>query len=285
MYTRSDIHYYSDGDFEMVAENIVFRVHKTILFYASAFFETMFSNVRPTESDMSTDPFPVPRLYLPNEKAANLEKLLTFLYPNTYFEISWDDVSDFLYLADKYLIEKLRKACEAFLCRGFYDEPLQALKLAEQYRIASVYKESSKLVLNNFEHFFHNAAETSIISPLTIIKLKVSRQEYIEGLNRLYSRTVDREFPPLSSEHLRSKFEECVKDICTFPIPNPSDVWSQLHGVDCSRHFECREELRRLKGFIHEKIVEFFGEYETLAARKSMNVDDIAYYPFIELGE
>lgn len=293
---RSEIHFYDDGDVELTAENITFRVHKNILVLSSQFFNGMFISAKPSDDDLvvsSTTGKTIPRIYLRDDAAPDVEKLLSFLYPNTFFEISWDDVGSLLRLADKYIVETLTSACVAFLKRSYQEEPLQALKLSEVYRISSVYKESSKLVLDNFEQFFYEPKNLVGLSRTTQNKLKVQRQQYVEGLNKLYCVTVDRQFPPLATEHLRSLFEECVKDICTFPFQSPSYSWMKLHQVDCSRHFECREELRRLKPFINERIATYFGEYEPLAWSRTpppsaspppANTPE-ARYPFIELRD
>ncbi|RHZ46045.1 hypothetical protein Glove_637g13 [Diversispora epigaea] len=291
---RSEIHFYDDGDVELTAENITFRIHKNILALSSQAFSGMFMSAKPTDEDLiisSTTGKSIPRIELRDDAAPDIEKLLSFLYPNTFFEISWDDVASLLRLADKYIVETLTSACVAFLKRSYQEEPLQALKLSEVYRISTVYKESSKLVLDNFEQFFYEPKNLIGLSRNTINKLKVSRQQYVEGLNKLYCVTVDRRFPPLATEHLRSKFEECVKDICTFPFQVPSYSWMKLHQVDCSKHFECREELRRLKPFINERITTFFGDYEPLAWSRSQpsntpppNTPE-ARYPFIELRD
>ncbi|CAG8533866.1 22880_t:CDS:1 [Racocetra persica] len=286
---NSEIHFYKDGDIELLVEKIIFRVHKNILTLSSQFFNGMYQSATPSIEDLtaiSNTGVSIPRVELRGDAAPDVEKLLSFLYPNTYFEISWRDVANLLRLADKYIVETLTTACVAFLKRSYQEEPLQALKLAETYQISSVYKESSKLVLDDFEKFFYEPRNLEGLSRSTQKKLKVQRQQYVEGLNKLYCVTVDRRFPPLTAEHLRTKFEECIKDICTFPFHSPSYAWMKLHQVDCSKHFECREELRRLKPFIHEKIASFFGgEYETLAwTIKAPNFTDLSY-PFIELRD
>ncbi|RIA92199.1 hypothetical protein C1645_765649 [Glomus cerebriforme] len=288
MVIKSEIHFYGDGDCELIAENLLFRVHKNILVLSSAFFNGMFSAAQPSRDELITisqTGRTVARIEL-RDAAKDIEQLLSFLYPNTFFEISWEDVENLLRLADKYIVETLTSACVAFLKRSYQDEPLRALKLAETYSIATVYKESSKLVLDRFEHFFYDSSNLDQLSKQTQKKLKVSRQQYVEGLNKIFCVTVDRRFPPLATDHLRTKFEECVKDICAFPFQTPSYSWMKLHQVDCNRHFECREELRRLKPFINEKIVAIFGcKYEPLAwARSSFDANDPCY-PFIELRD
>ncbi|CAB4378345.1 hypothetical protein RhiirA5_396896 [Rhizophagus irregularis] len=288
MAIKSEIHFYGDGDCELVAENLLFRVHKNILVLSSAFFNGMFSAAQPSRDELITisqTGRTVARIEL-RDAANDIEKLLSFLYPNTFFEISWEDVENLLRLADKYIVETLTSACVAFLKRSYQDEPLRSLKLAETYSIATVYKESSKLVLDGFEHFFYDSNNLDKLSKQTQKKLKVSRQQYVEGLNKIFCVTVDRRFPPLATDHLRTKFEECVKDICTFPYQSPSYSWMKLHQVDCTRHFECREELRRLKTFIHEKIIAIFGcKYEPLAWARSTFDTTEPCYPFIELRD
>ncbi|CAG8511769.1 11785_t:CDS:1 [Acaulospora morrowiae] len=288
---KSETHFYSDGDVELVAEKITFRVHRNILELSSQFFKEMFMSAKPSAEDLvviSSTGKTIPRIDLRDDSAQDFEKLLSFLYPNTFYEIGWDNVSSLLRLADKYIVESLTSACVAFLKRSYQEEPLQALKLAEFYHISSVYKESSKLVLDNFEQLFYEPKNLQGLSRTTQKKLKLQRQQYVEGLNKLYCVTVDRRFPPLTAEHLRSNFEECVKDICTFPFQPPSYAWMKLHQVDCSKHFECREELRRLKPFINEKISTFFGgEYEPLACSRNPSSASTPenFYPFIELRD
>ncbi|CAG8746758.1 3616_t:CDS:1, partial [Ambispora leptoticha] len=286
MTQKSSLHFYEEGDCELIAETTCFRIHKNIIALSSMVFKDLFASVSPTFDDMNIDQQTgrlIPRIPLTDESASNIEMLLSFLYPNTFFEIDWNSVADLLHLADKYIIDTLTAACVAFLKRSFHEHPMTTLQLAEKYRIAQLYKEASKLVLNSFDHIFYDPRRLQGLSKSTETKLKVQRQEYVEGLNKIYCVTVDRQFPPLQADHLRSKFEECVKDVCTFPLPAPSETWRKLHRVDCSRHFECREELRRLKPFISEKIIMMFGRYEPLLWKKSSYDDDDLYYPFIEL--
>ncbi|CAH1761861.1 14632_t:CDS:1 [Entrophospora sp. SA101] len=295
---KNEQHFYQDGDCELKVENILFRVHKNILVLSSAFFSGMFSTAQPSKDELITvgggssgnSLSTIVRIDLRDDASDDIEKLLSFLYPNTFFEISWADVANLLRLADKYIVDTLNSGCVSFLKRSYEDEPLKALKLAEIYMIDSVYKESSKLVIDKFEQFFYDGPVLNNnlqgLSRRTQLKLQVQRQQYIEGLNKLFCDTVDRRFPPLATEHLRTKFEECVKDICTFPFQSPSYSWSLLHQVDCSRHFECREELKRLKPFISAKISNYFGcEYETLAWNKSVSKESELHYPFIELRD
>lgn len=290
MFRRSDAHFHDKGDIELIVEGVTFRVHREYLAMGSRFFMGKLTSARPSSDDEMGEEVStrtsVPRMRLTDVSAQHIEKMLSFLYPEHFIEIDWDDVADMLRLAKLYQIEKLRLACEAFLRRSYREEPLRALALAERYGIQDVYKESSKLVLNDFEHLFYDVAAdgSKELSRDTQVKLKVSRQEYVEGLNKLYSVTVDRQFPPLSSEHLRTLFEKCVKDLCTFPLPRPAETWRQLHQVDCPTHFECREELRRLKSSIHEKITALFGQYEPIAWQRSRSSPDPnLYYPYIEL--
>ncbi|CAI2170473.1 10683_t:CDS:1 [Funneliformis geosporum] len=290
MLIKSEVHFYDDGDCELVVGNLIFRVHKIILVLSSAFFNGMFSTAQPSKDELITisqTGRTVARIELRDDAAKDIEKLLSFIYPNIFFEISWEDVENLLRLADKYIVETLTSACVAFLKRSYQEEPLQALKLAETYSISTVYKESSKLVLDKFEHFVYDSNNLEQLSNQTQKKLKVSRQQYVEGLNKIFCVTVDRRFPPLATDHLRTKFEECVKDICTFPFQSPSYSWMKLHQVDCNRHFECREELRRLKPFINEKIIAFFGcKYESLAWSRSPSFETTEpCYPFIELRD
>ncbi|CAG8649110.1 4490_t:CDS:2, partial [Racocetra fulgida] len=180
----AEIHFYKDGDIELLVEKIVFRVHKNILTLSSQFFNGMYQSATPSIEDLtaiSNTGVSIPRVELRGDAAPDVEKLLSFLYPNTYFEISWRDVANLLRLADKYIVETLTTACVAFLKRSYQEEPLQALKLAETYQIASVYKESSKLVLDDFEKFFYEPRNLEGLSRSTQKKLKVQRQQYVEG--------------------------------------------------------------------------------------------------------
>ncbi|KAG9299414.1 hypothetical protein G9A89_009366 [Geosiphon pyriformis] len=288
---RSSVHFYEDGDCELIAETTVFRIHKNIISLSSIVFKDLFQSARPTSDDLTYDfqtGRSIPKIPLTDESMINIEMLLSFLYPNTFFEIDWEQVASLLYLADKYMIDTLTSACVSFLKRSFHEQPMNALKLAETYGLAPLYKESSKLVLDSFDHIFYDPRMLNGLSKETVTKLKCSRQEYVEGLNKIYCVTVDRQFPgpSLLNEHLRTKFEECVKDICAFPLPSPSDSWRKLNQVDCSRHFECREELRRLRPFIREKVVMMFGRYEPLQWKNSRNsYDEDTCYPFIELAD
>src|ERR1051325_6424802 len=105
MSTKSEIHFHDDGDCELVAETSLFRVHKMILVLSSAFFNGMFSTAKPSKDELITisqsgnlTERTVPRIEL-RDSSKDVEKLLSFLYPNTFFEISWEDVENLLRLA------------------------------------------------------------------------------------------------------------------------------------------------------------------------------------------
>ncbi|CAG8618394.1 6045_t:CDS:2 [Ambispora gerdemannii] len=138
------IHYYEDGDIEIIIDNTLFRIHKPYLHnplsdeYAENFA---------IQQEQQINCLQIP---LPNESADDFAILLSFLYPHIYFQISWENVGILLRLADKYFIPTVTKWCFKFIEENFQHRPLTSLVFADEYLSESIYRESSKLIIDDF---------------------------------------------------------------------------------------------------------------------------------------
>uniref|UniRef100_U9UVB0 Uncharacterized protein n=1 Tax=Rhizophagus irregularis (strain DAOM 181602 / DAOM 197198 / MUCL 43194) TaxID=747089 RepID=U9UVB0_RHIID len=67
----------------------------------------------------------------------------------------FNNVERLLRISDKFVIESLIIACKKFLEDNYRRNPMLPFLLADTYNFKSLYKESSKLILNNYQNFIH----------------------------------------------------------------------------------------------------------------------------------
>ncbi|RGB39148.1 BTB/POZ domain-containing protein [Rhizophagus diaphanus] len=138
-------HTYPNRDILIVVENVSFKVHKIILSLASAVFKDMIDHACEEE---------IPILVIEHENAQDFNDLLSFIYPHIYAPNTWNNVERLLGISDKFVIESLIIACKKFL-EDNYRSPMLTFLLADTYNFKSLYKESSKLILSNYQDFIH----------------------------------------------------------------------------------------------------------------------------------
>lgn len=97
----------------------------------------------------------IPILVIEQENARDFNDLLSFIYPHIYAPNTWNNVERLLRISDKFVIESLIIACKKFLEDNYRRNPMLTFLLADTYNFKSLYKESSKLILNNYQNFIH----------------------------------------------------------------------------------------------------------------------------------
>ncbi|PKK76153.1 hypothetical protein RhiirC2_734967 [Rhizophagus irregularis] len=253
---QSTVHYYEDGDILVTVQHTVFRLHQNFLAMASRVFEDMFAYA--TKSDINNDNNNnVSCLTLTDTSAAAFENLLTFLYPRKYIRINWENVASFLEIGDKYEIVVVIGASEEFLQCHYMENPLIAFALADQYDFKFVYKESSKLVLNNLPRF-----KTS------------------PDFHKLSYRAHNCSYSVTHGEYIQRIFAERIKSVQGFPVVSPTNLYEIFFKFeeDDDRFDNCQK--RFLKTYLPGIFSSHFGNFEPLNNDK--NKHNVEHYPYLE---
>ncbi|CAG8507372.1 4272_t:CDS:2 [Diversispora eburnea] len=153
---------------------------------ASKVFQDMFDCATPSsQNDYNNNNGiydKIPELTLEGESTAlTFEDVLSFIYPNTFIPIGWNNVSEFLRIADKYMMDSVLSASKTFLEREFRKKPLYALYLADIYLFREIYKESTKLVFEKFPDY----KRTNLFQELSIITRSKLINQYTKYTNAL----------------------------------------------------------------------------------------------------
>jgi len=281
MSKRSTVHYYEDGDILVTVNDTIFRIHRNFLAMASRVFEDMFACT--TSFEVNSD---ISCITLTDTSAAVFENLLTFIYPKKYVRISWQNVASFLEIGDKYEIIVVIGASEEFLEFHFAENPLLAFSLADQYGFKYVYKESSKLVLDDLPKFkplqdFQNLSYKAVSSLLS------KHFDYILSIGKLSELDVEQDYRHSCSHcvtHgyiIQNNFTEKKKSVQSFPIISPSKLYEIFFKFEvCENHFdECQKSF--LKNFFPRVFSFHFGKFEPLYSEKDK--PDAEKYLYLEL--
>jgi hypothetical protein len=170
--------YVEGGDILLRSKDKTFLVHKLILSLSSEFFKNLiesFETSKPSTNEnvkiikLNTI-IPSHEIYVNGETPELIEGMLSFIYPNKCFTITWDNISDFLRISDKFAIKKLKQNCKDMLLKDFQYNTLLTIKLAEEYSFQDVYKESSKLILDDFQKYSSHP-QFKLLSKETRLKL------------------------------------------------------------------------------------------------------------------
>ncbi|CAG8690459.1 3108_t:CDS:1 [Funneliformis caledonium] len=202
------IHYYENGgNIFIKAENTIFLLHKSILSLSSEFFEDLFKLSKPSTNEnvniiegtqQSSNTFPT--IEINGETSESIERMLSFIYPNTFVEITWDNVKDFLRISDKFIINKLLKSCSGFLLQHYQENILLSFTLAERYNLGTVFKESSKLLLDDLQKYRSEPIYDEL-SLRTKLKLMDAWYHYTNSLHK-YFKIVSKRAPKQFREFL-----------------------------------------------------------------------------------
>src|SRR4051812_30350780 len=226
---QSKVHYYEDGDILVTVQHTVFRLHRNFLAMASKVFEDMFTYAGSSDvNNMST----MSCITLTDTSATVFENLLTFLYPRNYLRISWENVDKFLEVGDKYEIIVVIGASEEFLECHYAENPFLAFNLADQYGFKFVYKESSKLVLNNLPKF-KSSQDFQKLSYKASSSLLSKHLDYILAIGNLSEVNMHeyRHNCSYSVSHgkvMQKMFSDKVKLVQGFPVISPNKLFEKF---------------------------------------------------------
>ncbi|CAG8625684.1 2684_t:CDS:1 [Acaulospora morrowiae] len=280
MTEKNSIHYYSDtGDVILQAENTHFLVHKLNLSFASEFFNDLFTHGTPgssTEAAVKTDSIvsstetssEIPIIMLNDENAKTIEDVLSFIYPNTFIRITWENVEEMLRLADKFFITKLTKTCESFLENDYNRNYLLSFQLADRYRLRKVFKESSKLVLDGMEEYRYSE-HFQELSINTRMKMLDSGFRYYSGFG-LLEQNNEMKKQLVVVQNTNRYFQDIFKSLNIYPQPRPSAFWEKFKSKI--------GDLEGRNSHISNGVQKFLGKFEPLEI-----ISDGKMYLFIEL--
>ncbi|CAG8837970.1 24581_t:CDS:1 [Gigaspora margarita] len=280
---RSKLHYYSDGDIIIIVGKTTFLLHKTIIGLASKVFQDMFSYASASTNE-------IPEIMLDDESPIIFEELMSYIYPNTHISINWNNVSEFLRIADKYIMESILMAAKAFLEREFRKNPLPALRMAEQHGFKELYKETSKLILEKFLEFKRSQTFNQL-SVITRMSLTAKYDEYTKALSNLskidftsgYLHCKECKSTSEHDKEISEKFESRVRQVQILPLPLPPTppsitrkiLFEAIGNNLCDKQFMDFQLPRKFK--------KQFGSFEPLECKKNKKDQDKKYYLFIEL--
>ncbi|CAI2175048.1 19565_t:CDS:1 [Funneliformis geosporum] len=282
MSKRNTLHYYEDGDILVTVNDTLFRLHRSFLAMASRVFEDMFACSVPSSNNEN-----ISCITLTNISSTVFENLLTFIYPRKYVRISWENIDSLLEIGDKYEITVVIEAAEEFLEIHFAENPLLAFSLADQYGFKYVYKESSKLVLNNLAEF--NASQDfQKLSCKAAASLLSKHLDYILAIGNLSGLDVEQDYKHGCSHSIthgcviHNNFVDKKRSVQSFPVIPPSKLYEILFKFDeCDRKIEdCQR--RFLKSFFPIVFSSHFGVFEPLETEKGKS--NVEKYLFLELN-
>jgi hypothetical protein len=268
-YTKNTVHYYAeDGDIILQVEDTHFLVHKTFLSFASEFFKSLFACATPSPNEIikitkdSSKESSIPVFEIIDEKSNLIEDMLSFIYPNTVLNVGWDNVENLLRLSDKFIIKKLVNSCVIFLQDHFTEKILTAFILADKYLLPTIFKETSKLILDDIIKYECDS-DFKLISKRTQERLAHAHHIYYLELNKFYKLCSAKEY---------------FSFICTFPIPKPSILQNNfintLNSISSYDIYIKQQEYT-------QNFKEYLGKFEQLI-KGPENMGNYCYL-FIEL--
>ncbi|PKY45504.1 hypothetical protein RhiirA4_401320 [Rhizophagus irregularis] len=296
MTQKSSLHYYEDGDILVIVQNVTFRLHKNILSIASKVFQDMFKCAVASREDL-------PTISLTDTSSTIFENLLSYLYPHKFIPITWENIIEFCELADKYEISMVLEAADNFLKTYFQEKPLISLVLADRYRFKYIYKEASKLILDNLL-VYKKEPDFKIISSNTRCALVEKYLDFtlaissFQGLKHQYDYQHACEKEPhlytvcLNKQKTTMLYEEFFNGIHLDPTKSPSTNLN-IFLEYCRRFKKKNEQLNQcgiyfIQNYLIGKVVKylFSGDdkaVDTLESEKDK--EDRKYYLLIELKD
>ncbi|KAG9307547.1 hypothetical protein G9A89_023112 [Geosiphon pyriformis] len=278
-------YYYEDGDVILIVAEKTFKLHRAILADASEVFDDMFKLAQ--ASDVKDK---IPQIPLSGDSAEDMELLFWVLYEPDTVEINWDELHIILNLADKYLFGSVFAWCEQWISVEFHERPIEVLILADKFTLSHLYKESSKLILDDFPAY-RNLSLYKQLSDSTQQKLQSRYQKYCDGILQLKRHFGNRmqidnnehtcQNPNMHRDLIKIYLQFCIWLINEGPEPPaPSNlhrnIYSDIfHLENNSMDSNCdAADLRR-----DETFLEFMGEFEQMVIFDD-KYDD--FYIFIE---
>lgn len=187
--TRSldSAHQHNDGDVLLRVGGHTFKVHSTILRLASPVFAAMFSAPWSENNTPHT-------VELKEDDPRAIAVLLDAVYPSSALQLdNWADIPMLLRVADKYDVSKLKSAIGKHLI-DFDDEirnnPLEALRYAEECGAPFVYSTASRYALGHFPLHVKDP-QFARLSSNTLAKLSRRFAEFTDALTTFEFRLYD----------------------------------------------------------------------------------------------
>ncbi|CAI2176052.1 17888_t:CDS:1 [Funneliformis geosporum] len=277
---KSKIHYYPDGDLIIIVDLRVFCVHKTVLSLASTVFKDMISNASPTPIDDQL----IIEITINDESAKDFEEVLSFIYPSVYITINWDNLVEMFRLSDKFKMQVIFMSAKTFAMEKLQENPLLFLSLSEKYRLKKLFKEASKLIIDDFIEYKEEPSFQKL-SNETILALYKKHHEYVLNLHHLDVEDLKRDYTPTIKCNCvtdeTDKLFKRLKKIKRFETPTPSKTYKILCTISDqeSKGFSCI--INFFNVHLPNRFKEIFGKVESLDSERSN--DNANRYLFIEM--
>ncbi|CAG8556303.1 6270_t:CDS:2 [Rhizophagus irregularis] len=270
MSQKSSLHYYEDGDVILIVQDTAFCLHQNYLSMASKVFRDMFSCAT---SYMADELHELPRINITDTSSLAFENFLSFIYPQKFVSITWDNIEEFCRIGDKYEFSSVLEAAEKFLESHFHENPLLSLILSDRYYFNIVYKESSKLVLNELQKYRQNS-QFLLLSYKTKSAIFERYLDFTISITTIRSLKQRKNFKHHSLCSLTKHDQEINKWYETFfekyEIDYINGTWS-----------EC--DYRFFNDYLAEQFVSHFGNFEPLKYEKSKK-DAEHYIKYIRIN-
>ncbi|GBB90122.1 hypothetical protein RclHR1_00170026 [Rhizophagus clarus] len=178
--------YAEGGDILLRSGNETFLVHKLILSLSSKIFKDLIETSKPStnENVRIVNNYSIDEIYVHGETPELIRGMLSFIYPDKYhITITWDNISDYLRISNKFAIKKLEQGCKEMLLEKIQINTLLTMKFAEEYSFHDIYKESSKLILDDFL-IYSSDSQFKQLSKETRLKLHERWSDYQNELQQ-----------------------------------------------------------------------------------------------------
>lgn len=270
-------HIYPDGDILIIVDNVSFKVHKSILSLASVVFKDMIDHASSCEEE-------IPILVIEQENAQDFNDLLSFIYPQTYVSITQNNIERLLRISDKFIVESLIIACKKFLENNLRRDPMLPFLLADTYNFKSLYKESSKLILNNYQKFIHEPLFKRF-SEKARSSLNERYIKFFFGLCSISNGTILKDYihKCSNSKHHNVLEVELKNRVIKNLPPSPSTIYKKIFfQIDGDYNRKCNNHFTNT--YIPAKVGDLLGDFEALGdgAVGTVGVIHDQKYIFIE---
>lgn len=166
---HSKAHYFAEGDVLLCVGQVHFKVHSAILRLSSRYFASILANNYWIENNPNANGFRrlCPHDDIPTADAVttcirlhgrdphDIKTLLSILYTDTLITavslINSHNVICMLDLADYLAVERVKEACEAFLCTNITKDPMVMMMMAEQYGLEVLYRKALVVITMELE--------------------------------------------------------------------------------------------------------------------------------------
>ncbi|KAK0569272.1 hypothetical protein OC861_001087 [Tilletia horrida] len=179
-------------------------------------------------------------LRLTEESPSTFQSFLSACYPHLRLSVTWRNIGSLMLFSDKYGVQPalLYDPCRMFLEASLTGNPIEAMRLAEQFGLQGVFKEASKHVLDLYAVW--SSAELSVLSKETLLKLERKRSWFLERLLKLSVANPQRDYecqphcpnPQLCAEALQARWTAAYNTAFRFGPPQPTLVWRHLRELE-----------------------------------------------------